>query len=177
MRDHEKFKTLVHYVVSRRRDAPDTLGAVKLNKILWLSDLSSYYETGKSITTSRYIKQKFGPVPASVMPVLRELEREGVLAVDEAPHYGKMKTLYKVYKTRVDTSVFEPGELEIVNEVIDHVCDSHTAKSISEASHDHIWKAAADGEEIPLFTVFARPGKVTEMDRQWASMKLEEEFA
>lgn len=30
-----KFKSLVHYVIARRCDLPETLGAVKLNKVLW----------------------------------------------------------------------------------------------------------------------------------------------
>jgi len=175
--DHRKFKSLVHYVVARRAKAPETLGAIKLNKILWLSDFMSYYRTGKPITTSRYIKRQFGPVPASVKPVLRELEREGVLTVTDASHFGKRKTEYQVHSTEVDMSVFTQEEIDLVNSVIDHVCDDHTAKSISEASHDHIWQAAADGEEIPLFTVFAQPGEITDADREWARKKLEEESA
>lgn len=177
MRDNPKFKSLVHYVVSRRRDAPDTLGAVKLNKIMWLSDLTSYYERGKPITTSRYIKQEFGPVPASIMPVLRELQMEGAITVSEAPLHNRRKTEYKVHRPMTNTDFMDREELDIVNGVIDHICDEHTAKSISDASHNHIWMAAADGEEIPLFTVFSRPGRVTETDKVWAQMKLEEEFA
>ena len=177
MRDSSKFKSLVHYVVSRRCNSPDTLGAVKLNKIMWLSDLTSYYERGKPITTSRYIKRAYGPVPASIMPVLRDLEREGAITVTDAPIHNKRKTEYRVHVPMTSTDFLAPEELAIVNGVIDHICDEHTAKSISEASHDHIWMAAADGEEIPLFTVFSRPGKVSDTDKVWAQMKLEEEFA
>jgi hypothetical protein len=175
MRDDHKFKSLVHYVVSTRRNAPETLGAVKLNKILWLSDLSSYYRRGKPITSSRYKKEEFGPVPAQIMPVLRELEREGVLTVSDAPHYGKRKTEYRVHKPDERTDFLDPQEVKIVNKMINYVCDGHTATSISNASHDHIWQAAVDGEDIPLFTVFARPGRITDIVLQWAQMKLEEE--
>ena len=61
--------------------------------------------------------------------------------------------------------------------MISYVCNEHTATSISEQSHDHIWKAAEDGEELPLFTVFAKPGIVTDDEREWAMMKLEEATA
>jgi hypothetical protein len=174
MRDRQKFKSLVHYVVSRRCKAPETLGAIKLNKILWLSDLKAFYQLGHPISEATYVKQEFGPVPKQIMPVLHDLEREGVLTVRDAPHYGKQKKQYDVH--RLESGNFlEPEEQEIVDGIINHVCDEHTAASISEASHDHIWQAASDGEAIPLFTVFARPGRVTDMDRQWAQIKLEEE--
>ena len=168
----EKFKRLVHYVCFRRSNAPETLGAVKLNKILWLADLSAFYDFGHPITDARYIKRKFGPVPAPIMPVLHELEAEGVLTVSESVHYGKQK---KEYLVHVPTSgdFLPPEELNIVDETINHVCDDHTAKSVSDASHDHIWMAAEDGEEIPHFTVFAKQGRITDSERAWAQIQLE----
>lgn len=172
----QKFKSLVQYVCSRRAHAPDTLGAVKLNKVLWLADLSAFYERGKSITGARYIKRKYGPVPAPIMPALRELQEDGILSVSNAQLYGKQKKEYIVHVPN-DGSFLEPEELSIVNEVIDHVCDTHTATSVSNASHDHIWKAAEDGEEIPLFTVFAKAGKLTDVERKWAQLQLESEAA
>jgi len=176
MDQRDKFKALVHYICSKRASAPDTLGAVKLNKILWLSDLSAFYNTGEAITSSRYTKQEFGPVPARIVPAVRELEREGVLTVREANHFGKQK---KEYVVHVPSSgdFLQPGEREIVDGIIDYVCDEHTAASVSEASHNHIWKAAEVGEELPLFTVFAKPGKITDAERNWASLMLESEPA
>jgi hypothetical protein len=107
MRSEGKFKSLVRYVCSRRADAPDTLGAVKLNKILWLADLSAFYELGAPITSSRYIKHKFGPVPARILPALKALQEEGVLTIREADHFGKRKKQYLV-------NVRSEGELWIV---------------------------------------------------------------
>jgi hypothetical protein len=167
-----KFKSLVHYICARRNDNPTSLGAVKLNKILWLSDLSSFYENGSAITESRYIKREFGPVPARIMPVLKELEKEGVLSVRDTHIYDKQKKEYVVYAAN-NGAFMRPEEKAIVDRVIDHVCDEHTAASVSEATHDHIWRAAEPGEELPLFTVFARPGVITESEREWAQLQLE----
>jgi hypothetical protein len=169
-----KFKSLVQYICSSRADAPDSLGAVKLNKILWLADLTAFYELGEPITTSRYIKQEFGPVPARIMPALRELENEGAIKVREADHFGRQKKVYVVLKPS-DGSFLKPEERSIVDRIIDYVCDEHTATSVSEASHNHIWKVAEQGEELPLFTVFARPGKITDVERMWAQVQLESE--
>ena len=171
-----KFKALVMYICSRRSDAPETLGAVKLNKILWLSDLSSFYERGVAITESRYNKREHGPVPARIGPTIRELESEGALVVRNADHFGRQKKVFVVRLYR-DGNFLADEERSIVDRVIDHVCDEHTAKTVSEATHDHIWKAAEEGEELPLYTVFAKPGRITDAERSWAQFKLESETA
>ena len=123
--DRDKFKSLVHYVCWKAGD-PSKLGAIKLNKILWLADFLAYYERDRAITDARYIRRQFGPVPSAIQPVIRELQEEGILRVAEV------------------------------------------------ASHDHVWRAAADGEEIPYFTIFAIPGKITVAERQWAAQQIEE---
>jgi DNA-binding PadR family transcriptional regulator len=176
MDQQDKFKALVHYICSKRADTPDTLGAVKLNKILWLSDLAAFYETGHAITSSRYIKREYGPVPARIVPALNELERDGVLHVRDANHFGKQKKEYVVH-LQASGDFLRSKERKIVDEIIDYVCDDHTAASVSEASHNHIWKAAEVGEELPLFTVFAQPGTITEVERNWAQQMLESEPA
>jgi hypothetical protein len=173
MFDRQKFKALVHYICYRRSVVdPSSLGAVKLNKILWYSDLAAYYELGQSITGARYVKRRYGPVPHQIKPVLRELEDEGALEVKDSPYYGKTKKTFIVKKV-AQNNFASPEELDIVQKMIDLICDEHTATSISRASHDHIWKAAEDGEEIPYFTVFATPGHLTEEDREWARYQLE----
>ena len=167
-----KFKLLVHYVIASRCNAPETLGAVKLNKILWLSDLLAFYERGRPITDARYLKRQFGPVPAPILPVLRELEDEGAVTVRDAEHFGKRKKEY-ISNTPINSDFLTEDEIKTVHWAIELVCDRHTARSISEASHDHIWKIAEDGEQIPFYTVFAKPGKITDAERLWAYQQLE----
>jgi hypothetical protein len=166
-----KFKSLVHYICSRRANAPETLGAVKLNKILWLSDLESFYERGKPITESRYIKRQYGPVPARIVSTLHEMQNDGILTIREEAHFGKAKRKYVVHSIS-NGEFLQSDERAIVDRQIDHVCDQHTATSVSEATHNHIWQAAEDGEELPLYTVFAIPGKITASERMWAQIQL-----
>jgi hypothetical protein len=167
-----KFKSLVHYVIASRSDSPETLGAVKLNKVLWLSEIIAFHQRGESITNTRYIKRQFGPVPAPILPVLRELEAEGTLTIREALHYGKRKKVY-ISNVQANADFLTVPEKLDVQWALEVVCDGHTAASISEASHDHVWKVAEDGEELPLYTVFAKFGKITDEDRAWAHQQLD----
>jgi hypothetical protein len=164
MYDKAKFKNLVHYICAQRSSDPSSLGAVKLNKILWLSDFRAYYRLGDSITGARYVKRQFGPVPHQIMPVLKELQSEGAIEIRDVLHFGKPK---KEYVARYEE------EKEIIDKTIKLICEDHTAASISEVSHDHVWKAAEDGEEIPYYTVFSVPGKITADELEWAKMQLE----
>jgi hypothetical protein len=170
--DRAKFKALVHYVCWSRKDDPaKLLGATKLNKILWLSDFLTYYRTGDPITGARYVKREFGPVPRAIVPVLDELEREGAVFARKTTLHGRPKTDFIVAKE--PTVEFTKEELRTIDGMITFVCDEHTAKSISEKSHDHIWHAAEDGEDIPYFTVFAIPGDIADSDREWAQQEIE----
>ncbi len=167
-----KFKSLVHYICWRCSGDPSKLGSVKLNKALWLSDLTAYRASGDSITGARYIRQQFGPVPALIVPVLRELEQEGILTVRETSFYGRTKKEYIVH-VKASGGFLDQAERQIVDETIQFVCEEHTAVSISNKSHDHIWEAAVNGEEIPHYTVFAQPAPITNEDREWAHLQLE----
>ncbi len=172
MFDRQKFKKLVHYICFRRKDNPSSLGYVKLNKILWLSDFVSFYRLGESLTDARYVKRQFGPVPHQIVPVLKELENEGALKIEEKMYFGRPKKSFVVYKD-VRDDFLPPEEKRIVDSMIDFVCDEHTASSISERSHDDVWKFAKDGEELPYYTIFSNKGLITPEDREWAQSKLE----
>jgi hypothetical protein len=169
--DRDKFKALVHYVCWRYRDRTAMLGSTKLNKTLWLSDFTNYYFSGAAITGARYVKQKFGPVPKAIMPVLRELEEEGSVLTKEVDFHGKTKIEFIVKKD--PPNVFSAEETALIERCMTFVCEENTAQSISDLSHDRVWHAAEDGEDIPYFTVFAVAGELTDSDREWARLEIE----
>lgn len=86
-RDRNKLKALVHYVCWK--NDPADLGAIKLNKVLWVSDLWAYVERGAPITGEHYVKRQFGPVSPSVPGLVRELELAKHLVVRRRDYYGK----------------------------------------------------------------------------------------
>ena len=169
--NRDKFKSLVHYVCSEIE--PEKLGVTKLNKTCWLTDFVSYYQTGEAVTDAVYIKRQYGPVPRAIVSTLRELENEGRIVISEKIYYGRsQKQIHSLKAPNV--SMFSEKELLLIDGMAKYVSENHTASSISELSHDHIWKAAVDGEEIPYFTVFAVPVPVSDSVREWASMEIED---
>jgi len=146
--NRKKFKTIVHYICHAAEK--DALGATKLNKILWYADSISYLETGIPLTGETYIKKDFGPIPRHILNILDELDSCDHVKRERSDYYQYKKTTYNC-KQQPDLSCMREEETDLINVLIDFICKEHTAKSISESTHDRIWEIAEQGEEIPLF--------------------------
>lgn len=51
-----KLASLIHYIIYRCNANP--IDSETLNESLWLSEIIAYRETGKTITNTKYYKQK-----------------------------------------------------------------------------------------------------------------------
>ena len=81
-RNRDKFKTLVHYTIWECTN-PAILGAIKLNKVLWVTDVLAYLIWGAPVTGEHYRKGQFGPIAISMVGIVEELKNEGKIAVRE----------------------------------------------------------------------------------------------
>ena len=169
--NREKFKALVHYVCDKAVD-PSVLGAIKLNKVLWYSDSIQYMVSGRSMTGETYVKRQHGPVPRHIVGIVECLVSEGKIARGRVDHFGFYKNEYIAIKES-NASMFTGDEIKLVDAAFEHVCMNHTARSVSEETHNVIWEMADMGEEIPLATVFAADvGEVDETDFEWGRKAL-----
>lgn len=130
-----------------REDEP--FGKTKLNKLLWFADVEAYKRLGHSITGEEYQKLAAGPAPRSMVPVLRDMERWGDVALrSEAVIKHRRERL--IGKRQAQTALFSEQELRILRETVRRFWGK-TAREISHLSHQLIaWKAASFGETIPL---------------------------
>jgi hypothetical protein len=162
----DKFKALVHYIVHECRESPGRLGAVRLNKALWYTDVTAFKMNGASVTGEKYVKRAKGPVPAHILATLRELRDEGKILIQEPEFpYDPRKFISLVSP---DTEHLSDDERSLATSTLSTVC-GYTANGISELTHDIIWDAASEGEEIPLYATLASElGEVTESVRKWA---------
>jgi hypothetical protein len=165
-----RFTELVHYVCDRCKESPNKLGATKLNKALWYIDTIAYCKFGKSISgETAYLKKKFGPVPRHIASALQMLSVDGSIAISDNDHFGYTQRTFISLKPP-NVMVFSPEERDLMNEVIQVICEEHTAASISELSHDVIWDAAELGENIPINAVLAAESDdITTQDKAWAN--------
>jgi hypothetical protein len=149
MDDLEKLKRLIHYV-AWRAGKQDWFGATKLYKVLWFADARRFVLTKQSITGAVYIREKYGPVPKYGAKARAQLQNEKAISESKEGDLTRIIALKPP-----DVSLFSKDELETVDYWIQHIDKDHTAKSISEESHDYAWQIAKMGEELPLYAVLA----------------------
>ena len=165
--DYEKFKALVLYVCAKS-EKYEEFGAVKLNKILYYSDVTAYRRHGTPITGETYVKRQRGPAPKRILPAQNELVSEGKLIVRDKPYYPDTKREF-IVKEQPDISGFSPEEISLIDYMVEAINQSFTATEISNITHDDVWEILELGEEIPYHAIFSsHTGEIDETDIEWA---------
>jgi Protein of unknown function (DUF4065) len=164
---NERLADLMHYVIWR--SDPSELGATKLYKICWYSDLEAYRMSGNTISGATHYKRlQHGPVPKNASHVIEHLQQSGKIAVSTENYFDRPKTMYMA-RTRPAISAFTSDEIAIIDHVAEIICSKHTAASISSLSHDGLWAEIEMGAEIPVAAAAVIPGEITAEDLDWAT--------
>jgi len=162
----DKFKALVHLVIDECKN-PARLGAVRLNKILWCADSMMYRQTGNSISGAKYVRRERGPVPHHVLVAIRELKEAGLISVREPAQQYEPREFVSLVSPNKE--LFSDVEEGLVRTLVESICGHFTATEISELTHDDVWKAALEGEEIPLqATLVSEAGDYGAPVMKWA---------
>ncbi len=173
--DRAKFKALVHYAIWRA-GAKEGFGATKLYKALWFSEARSFVLRGKPLAGASYIREEYGPVPRLGKIIRDELEAEGsIRQVQESS--GKYKQWHFKSLQSPDVSFLSDDEKKDLDWWIDTIADKHTAKSVSDLSHedDGCWQMAKMGEEIPFHAFLTtRIRELKDDERAWAERRSKE---
>lgn len=142
-----KLKELILYI-ALRSEGDDKFGATKLNKLLFYSDFLAYLNFGKAITSHEYQVLPKGPAPRYLVPIRREMEATGDIAISKRDFYGFEQ--HRVFALRdPNLDLFTAQEIDLVNRLIARYWDVN-GNEISEESHQFVgWKYAEVGDSIP----------------------------
>lgn len=149
MFDADKFGRAVQYIIWKAGNRPK-FGAVKLNKVLWFAEARVYVLHRHFMTGETFTKDQYGPVPKHIMPTRASLQKAGAIEVWD----DRGQTRFRA-KTAPDMFGFTADELKQINFWIEEIDKQHTAKTISDKTHDYGWEIAEIGEEIPLYAILA----------------------
>lgn len=155
--DEQKFKELILYIAEKAKDDPN-FGDIKLNKVLFWSDMLAYGYLGEAITGATYQKLEHGPAARRLLPARRELKRAGDAdTVTRGRFYRHRLT---VNRRLPDTRRFSTDQLDIVDEVFAMVSGG-TAADASDFSHEESagWRLVELQEDIPYQAIFVSPRK------------------
>lgn len=152
--DYDKLYFATHYICAQANSQDIVLDDVQLNKVLWYSDTLSYMSRGQPITGTTYKRKPRGPVAANHLKVIRDLSKDEKIKQGFAQtRDGYRKVIDSIATPEIDS--FGKSEIELLNRVLQYVCTEVSTREISEQSHGDIWKLAENGENLPLYTVFA----------------------
>jgi len=175
--DEEKLGELILYVSQKCATDPK-FGAVKLNKILYLSDFMAFGNWGKPITEVEYQHLKNGPAPTRLKPVRDRLQREGKLVIQQLPLKSGHTQHRTVNLVEPNLEIFTGKEIALVDSIIETLWDLDAEES-SEFSHRFVgWKMTREGEVIPYGSIFISdeplsPAEIQrgqELAREWGLM-------
>ena len=110
--NEEKLKELLVYV-ALCSEGDESFGAVKLNKLLFLSDFLAYLRLGNAITWAEYQALPNGPAPTRLVPIREELQSEGSIAERPENYFGYEKKRTLALR-RPDLKLFSSEEIDIV---------------------------------------------------------------
>jgi hypothetical protein len=126
------------------------MGSLQLRKALIIADALHNTLHGKSITGSRYIKHKYGPVPDDeAYLILQQMSfpLHLVEVIEEPIGHVTQNSYYPIAEP--DYSVFTRSQIDIINYAA-QTAWKYTASRLSDMTHDEIYNETPMGEEIPL---------------------------
>lgn len=161
--DEDKLAELILYISQKCATDPK-FGAVKLNKILYLSDFLSFGHWGEPITGVDYQHLRKGPAPRRLVPVREKLQQEGKLVVQRLPLKGGNEQVRTVNLTEPHLKLFSGREIALVDSIIEELWDMDAEQS-SELSHRFVgWKMTKENEAIPYGSIFISDEPLSEAE-------------
>lgn len=167
----EKLKDAIRLIIDQCE--PHELGKVKLHKVLYYADMLTYLKRGVSITGATYRKRPFGPTCDAMLPAIAELESDGELSVKKVDYFGYEKNEF-IKLSRRNASLLSDDEVLALKDVVDFVCRTHTASTISDLSHDIVWESVEMGQDIPYALAISwLPTSDNDDGKKWAEEVIE----
>ena len=145
--DDDKLRELILHI-SLESEGDEYYGATKLNKLLFLADLTAYRVLGKPITGQEYQAIPHGPAPRRLAPVRDRMRDAGEIGVREIDFYSR-KQHRIIALILPDISKFDAGEIAIVDRLIRRWWGK-SAREISDYVYEILGgRIAEEGETIP----------------------------
>lgn len=150
----EKFKQVVHYVISKTESSPN-VGKKVLFKLLYFIDFNYYELSEEKLTGEIYSKLEHGPAPRHFSEAIDELKSDGNIKEEQVPYYGHTQFRYFNLK-EPDLSLLSAMELKHIEDTLCRY-GSMNGSQIEAISHkDMPWMAEEINGNLDYELVFYR---------------------
>lgn len=162
----DRLSAAMHYVIAR--NPPSSLGATKLNKVLWFADCEMFRRHGRSITGEEaYVRKPNGPCSVRFESTLSALKAQGVVHEEQVPTFIGHPRRELHAATAPDPTVFSGEEIDILTEVAKEI-RRLTAQEASDLSHDDLWSETEPNSLMPVAAGAVKVCALSSDDMDWA---------
>lgn len=163
-----RLRELILYVAGRCESHED-FGAMKLNKILFISDLTSYLRHRESISGSQYQKLLQGPVPLHLFTVRKEMTKNGDIDVRKKKiHQGTQNIVIPLRPANL--GIFAGRDIALLDQIIEELM----GRPAGDLPNGVGWDIATVREIIPYETVLLDDRGVHQRDIEEAQRLISE---
>ncbi len=133
--NREKYTNAILYYLHHCNSA--TLGATKLNKLMYYLDFISYRDRAKSVTGDSYVHLQYGPVPSDLEDkILPDMKADHLLVIEKVKYKDGFVSNF-IPRVSCDVDVFDAYEkdllIKICNEFKTMKTDDIVAQTHAEA--------------------------------------------
>lgn len=150
----EKLKQVYYYILFKHFSTSG-VPKTKLAKLLYLSDFTNYYETGNSITGSRYFRLDYGPVAEKFFILTDKLFDDGKINI-RILDFAQMISISSS-NTEFNPSILTDGEKAVIDKICDYWKEKRTSEIVNFTHSQKPWKDRIDGEYIPYESIKDEP--------------------
>jgi len=149
-----KFKNVLLYLLECCAGKPN-VGETVLNKLLYFCDFNYYEIYEEHLTSARYKKLPYGPVPQQLDGIINQMVADKQLQRIKTEYHGFTQTRY-LPLTKPDLTQLSAAEKTVIDDVVRQMSDWN-ANTISEYSHKDLpWQATDDSDYIDYDLAFYR---------------------
>jgi len=139
MDSEQRLAELILYIAAKCFDDPD-FSATRLNKILFWADFRSFALRGKPITGAAYKALEYGPAPAGLDVIRKQMVKRRELVRRHVPKFS-YKRHRLIPRRPANLDLFTAHDIALVDEVIEEMWGM-LAKDASLQSHGIAWEIA-----------------------------------
>lgn len=165
MHPEKRLQELIIYI-AERAEGDETFGRVKLAKILFFADFTSYQLYNQPVTGTAYIHWQKGPVPEGFLDILDEMEANGHIITRAEPYY-QYEQKRVVARRKADVTMFSGRDIQLVEDLI-RLYWGKSAAEIADSSHGVAWNLVAQNEKIPYQASLLSDEPLTEKELEIA---------
>ncbi len=149
----EKLKQIYYYILKKHFE--NGVPKTKLAKLLYLVDFTNYYETGVSMSGSKYYRLDYGPVAEKFFTLTDNLFENGKIII-QILDVAQMISISATNED-IDPSALSVNEKKLIDKICDFWKDKCTAEIVNFTHSQKPWKDRIDGEYIPYESIKDEP--------------------